>query len=571
MKFSTTQISYFLNQNQIRQNIGALLKYVLFLLGVIAVYTVLFHLIMLYAEGRDYSWITGLYWTLTVMSTLGFGDITFESDAGRAFTIVVLLSGIVLLLIMLPFAFIRFFYAPWIEAQIHVQCPRAAPPDTAGHVVICRYDTIAPNLIKRLRQRGIPYFVIESDSAAAVRLYNDGVSVVQGEIDSRQTYENLRVGKARMIFANAEDTTNTNIILTIREIAPTVPIAAVAANEDSIDILELSGATRVLPLKHTLGEHLASRISVGRGQTRVIRKIDDWLVVEFTVHNTRLKNLKIRETRIRELSGASVVGVWERGRLLPAEPDQTLSDFSVPVAVGTKEQIDKLEKMLAESASEAASATEAALIIGGGKVGCAAAAALKRKGVTVFAVDCEKDLRDSLGQVADRVTIGDAADRETLMRGGLREASLVILSTNDDAVNIYLSIYCRRLNPDLRIVSRITHERNLEAIHRAGADFVLSYTTLGIEAILSLLRGHEPVLVGEGVELFTIPVPARLANKPLKDSAIGSNTGLSVVAVKRGDELLPHLTAETVLLPEMQLLMLGSRDQRRAFAEAFEK
>ena len=79
------------------------------------------------------------------------------------------------------------------------------------------------------------------------------------------------------------------------------------------------------------------------------------------------------------------------------------------------------------------------------------------------------------------------------------------------------------------------------------------------------------MLVGEGVELFTIPVPARLANKPLKDSAIGSNTGLSVVAVKRGDELLPHLTAETVLLPEMQLLMLGSRDQRRAFAEAFEK
>lgn len=570
MKFSTTQISYFLNQNQIRQNIGALLKYVLFLLGVIAVYTVLFHLIMLYAEGRDYSWITGLYWTLTVMSTLGFGDITFESDAGRAFTIVVLLSGIVLLLIMLPFAFIRFFYAPWIEAQIHVQCPRAAPPDTAGHVVICRYDTIAPNLIKRLRQRGIPYFVIESDSAAAVRLYNDGVSVVQGEIDSRQTYENLRVGKARMIFANAEDTTNTNIILTIREIAPTVPIAAVAANEDSIDILELSGATRVLPLKHTLGEHLASRISVGRGQTRVIRKFDDWLVVEFTVHNTRLKNLKIRETRIRELSGASVVGVWERGRLLPAEPDQTLSDFSVPVAVGTKEQIDKLEKMLAESASEAASATEAALIIGGGKVGCAAAAALKRKGVTVFAVDCEKDLRDSLGQVADRVTIGDAADRETLMRGGLREASLVILSTNDDAVNIYLSIYCRRLNPHLRIVSRITHERNLEAIHRAGSDFVLSYAPLGAESVIALIEGREPVIMGEGVEFFTVDLPAPLAGRTLAESGISSLTGLTVLAVQTGGETIANPSASTKLPKNSRLNVLGTTEQLQNYTKTFQ-
>jgi Trk K+ transport system NAD-binding subunit len=88
---------------------------------------------------------------------------------------------------------------------------------------------------------------------------------------------------------------------------------------------------------------------------------------------------------------------------------------------------------------------------------------------------------------------------------------------------------------------------------------------------LSLLRGHEPILVGEGVELFTISVPPSLANKPLKESAIGSDTGLSVVAVKRGEELLPHLTAETVLLAEMQLLVLGSRDQRRAFAEAFER
>jgi hypothetical protein len=135
MKFLTTQISYFLNQNQIRQNIGALLKYVLFLLGVIAVYTVLFHLIMLYAEGRDYSWITGLYWTLTVMSTLGFGDITFESDAGRAFTIVVLLSGIVLLLIMLPFAFIRFFTRRGLRRKFtfNVRAPRRpTPPVTSS-------------------------------------------------------------------------------------------------------------------------------------------------------------------------------------------------------------------------------------------------------------------------------------------------------------------------------------------------------------------------------------------------------------------------------------------------------
>ena len=49
-------------------------------------------------EGRADSWPTSVYWTLTTMTTLGFGDITFESDAGRIFSIVVLLSGSVFLL-----------------------------------------------------------------------------------------------------------------------------------------------------------------------------------------------------------------------------------------------------------------------------------------------------------------------------------------------------------------------------------------------------------------------------------------------------------------------------------------
>lgn len=75
-------------------------------------------------EGQEHSWITGLYWTLTVMSTLGFGDITFTSDIGRLFTVVVLVSGIVLLLMVLPFAFIRHFYAPWLEEQTKRRAPR---------------------------------------------------------------------------------------------------------------------------------------------------------------------------------------------------------------------------------------------------------------------------------------------------------------------------------------------------------------------------------------------------------------------------------------------------------------
>jgi len=567
IKILATQISYFLNQNQLRRNVGALLQYVFFLLAVIAVFTVLFHVIMIYGEGREYSWITGLYWTLTVMSTLGFGDITFHSDLGRAFTILVLLTGIVLLLIMLPFAFIRFFYAPWIEAQIHIQCPRSAPPNMTGHVIICRYDSIAPNLIKRLQHRDIPYFVIESDSAAAVALHNEGISVVQGDVDSSDTYERLRVGEARLIFANAADTINSNITLTIRDVAPDVTVVASAENEDSIDILELSGATTVLPLKKMLGENLANRVNAGGKRSHIVRDLGAWTVVEFTVNNTQFEGQKLRDTKIRELAGVNIVGVWERGRLLPAAPDMTLSELSVPVAVGTKGQAQKLDELLALHETEALPGS--VLVIGGGKVGCSAAAALKEKGLTVFVVDCDPELLGGLKHVADRVTIGDAADRETLMRGGLTEASLVILSTNDDAVNVYLSIYCRRLNPDIRIVSRITHEKNLEAIHRAGTDFVLSYATLGAEAILAAVLGREPLIMGEEVEIFNVAVPPSLAGRTLSESGIGALTGLVVLAVESGHQTNASPFPSTELPADGRLTVLGTPLQLMSFKKQF--
>jgi voltage-gated potassium channel len=86
---------------------------------------------------------------------------------------------------------------------------------------------------------------------------------------------------------------------------------------------------------------------------------------------------------------------------------------------------------------------------------------------------------------------------------------------------------------------------------------------------MSLLRGYPPVLLGEGVELFSVVVPDMLAGRMLKDSAIGSGTGLSVVALQVGGELIAPLTSETRLPRGAELLMLGSHEQRAAFDQAF--
>jgi voltage-gated potassium channel len=565
MKFLTSQLLSLLIPKHVRPNLRALASYTLLLVATVALFSIGFHLIMSYVEGQEHSWVTGVYWALTVMTTLGFGDITFHSDLGRLFSVVVLLTGVVLLLIVLPFVFIRFFYAPWMESRMKFHAPRAVPPGTQDHVILCSLDSLATSLMVRLRLHGIPHFVIEPDPVKAVQLHIDGVPVVTGGVEDRATYEALEVEHARLVVVNYADTTNTNITLTIRDISPQVPIAALAEHEQSIDLLELSGSNHVLPLKLQLGEHLANRVNAGHLHCHVVGRVGDLLIAEFPVHNTPLVGRSLRDMQLRDTLGMNVVAVWERGHLVPVTPDTILADGSFPVVMGSEEQITNLDTYLVIYNTN----FNPVLVIGGGKVGCGTAQTLRSRGVTVHMIEREEGLRSSLEGVADKLFIGDAAELELLMSAGLADAPSVLLTTNDDAMNIYLAVYCRRLNPELRVISRITHERNIEAIHRAGADFVLSDSSLGAERVMSLLQSRESVILGEGFDLFYVPVPASLAGQSLADSHIRARTGLNVLALRLpGGEVVP-VTASMVLEPDCELVMLGSEPQRRDFTEEF--
>lgn len=547
-------------------------RYLMVLVGVVLLYGWLFHVIMAW-EGQDHSWFTGIYWALTVMSTLGFGDITFHTDLGRAFSTIVLLSGLVLLLIILPFLFIRHVYAPWLEqrTQARLSDLRDVPEDVSGHVLICASDPIALALVRRLELSNVPAFIIEHDSDTALRMQDSGIPVVKGEVDAVETLAAAGVKRARLVLANAKDTVNANIALTVRELSKSVEIAALADFEDSIDILEMSGATHVLPLTRRLGEHLANRVSGESTRANVIGRFHDLLLAEFHVRNTQLEGQTIRETRLREEIGASIVGVWQRGRLVPASPNFRLSALGIPVVVGTAEQIEELNRRLADDLVDRAHEEEAGpvLVLGGGRVGRAVARALKKRDMLVHMVERNPALERKLAGIPDRLVLGNAADREVLIRAGIRKAPSVVLTTHDDATNVYLTLYCRRLNPGARILTRVTHERSVAAIQRAGADFVLSYVSLGVQTVVAIAQRREVIVLGEGVDLFYIPVPNSIADKTLAETAIGARTGLNVIAIHEDGKVLTDLGPRRQLARGTSLLALGSADQRRRFAELY--
>lgn len=565
MRFPWSDLADVFGAGELRQNVLALLRYIVFLGVVILLFSGLFQVIMGH-EGQSHSWTTAIYWVVITMSTLGYGDVVFATDLGKLFSVVVLISGVVLMLVVLPFTFIRFFYAPWLEAQVRLRAPRRVPVEVRNHVIVTRHDEIASGISKQLRHRGIECYVIEPDPQKAARLLHEGVSVVTGDLDSKSTYTGLQAQQARLLLANCEDTTNTNITLTVREVSRDLPIVGVVEHADSTDILELSGCTHVLPLKLRLGESLANRVSAGLGELDIIGSFSGLQIAEFSARDTPLAGFETRDTQLRERTGLNIVGVWDHGHLIPAFPHTPINHNSIVVVVGSPEQLSTLARMLPGHQPHSGAP---GLIIGTGIVGATATRTLKRKGLRVHALDRDPLAAERVQGIADHVFIGDANDREVLQRAGLDEVSSVLLSTADDAMNVYLAVYLRRLKPDLRIVSRITHDRNLEAIHRAGADFVLSYSSLGAEAVVSLIEGHELVMLGEGVDLFSVPLPASLENKLLSESRIGSLTGLSVVAIQQNGETVTKLRSEMRLEPGAQLVMLGDTEQRTLFSEAF--
>ncbi len=561
MKYMPSQLSYFLQHSNVKRNLRSLMNFLAVMVVTILIYSTIFHFIMEY-EGRHYSWITGLYWTLTVMSTLGFGDITFSSDLGRVFSMVVLMSGIVFLLIMLPFTFIRFFYAPWLESQAQARAPRSIPADTKNHVIMTNLDPIASSLIRKFKQYNYQYVIAVDDVQTASNLHDKGYRVVVGYLDKPETFEKLRVQKAALVLVNRDDVINTNVIATIREVSASVPIVTIADNEDSVDILEFAGATHVFQFARMLGVTIAQHTLGTSAQANILGGFGDLRIAEAHAFRTPLEGKTLTESRLRERTGVNVIGTWKRGRFEIPRPDMLIDSRTILLLAGTVEHFNRYDEQIASDRTYDAPV----VILGGGRVGQAAAEVLDERGVDFRVVEKNRNIiRDD-----ERYILGSAADIHTLERAGIsREAPIVLITTRNDDVNIYLTIYCRELRPSIQIISRASLDRNISKLYTAGADLVLSYGSMGSNRVLNILKPDEIMMLAEGLNVFKARIPSTLAGKTISASRIREKTGCNVVAIKSAEGTTINPPPNAILQEGDQLILIGTPEAEKQFLERY--
>jgi Trk K+ transport system NAD-binding subunit len=564
MKFLPSMLMYFFQSATTRRNVGRLLKFVAVLAIMVTVYSVLFHVLMEY-EGRYFSWITGFYWTLVTMTTLGFGDITFTGDLGRVFSMVVLVSGVVFLLVMLPFTFIQFFYAPWLESQAKVRAPRELPEDTSGHVILTSCDPVSIALVAKLVQLQRPYAFLIPDLQQTLERYDQGYKVVLGARDDPETYRLLRADRAALIVATNDDLIGTNIAFTVREVSERVPIVTNAELEESVDILELAGSTHVFQFARMLGRGLARRVLGAGMRANVIGQFDQLLIAEASAMRTPLEGKSLAESRLREMTGITVVGVWERGRFAIPDPQTRIRAATVLLLAGSEEQLGRYDETIGAHSHAAAAAAAPVLILGGGRVGKAAAELLAERQIDYRIVEKDRQVLER----GDKVVLGSAADLDTLVRAGIREAPSVIVTTHDDDLNIYLTIYCRRLRPDIQVISRATLDRNVGTLHRAGADLVISYASMGANAVLNVLRPNQELMLEEGLNVFRVAVHSDLAARTLGECRIREHTGCSVIAVKTDGRLSVNPDPSIRFKAGDELILIGTPEAEKQFVTQY--
>ena len=128
------------------------------------------------------------------------------------------------------------------------------------------------------------------------------------------------------------------------------------------------------------------------------------------------------------------------------------------------------------------------IICGAGRVGRSVARELLLKPAPFVVIDNSAEKMQKLDPTW-LVLSGDATQEHTLREAQVERASGLVAAATTDAINLYIILTARSLNPKLKIIARASEEDAEKHLRKAGADIVISpYIFAGHRIAQSFLR-----------------------------------------------------------------------------------
>jgi len=227
---------------------------------IIAFITVIFGGTIGYTIIEGWPFNEALYMTIITVSTVGFQEVRPLSITGRIFTIILILSGIMIIAAGANFIFSSIIHGTFRDV-FRRQGMEKKLAKIENHFIICGLGTIGEDIIKEFIRVGKPFVLIEMQKEVAEKMEKDHPDMlyVIGNATDDEVLKRAGIDKAKGVIAVLRhDADNLYICLSARSLNPKLRIISRAIESESIDKLRRAGADYVFSPERIGGVSLAA-------------------------------------------------------------------------------------------------------------------------------------------------------------------------------------------------------------------------------------------------------------------------------------------------------------------------
>jgi voltage-gated potassium channel len=299
---------------------------------------------------EGWSFLDAIYMTVTTITTVGFREIRPLSEAGRIFTIVLIIFGVGGALYVLTniMGYI-------LEGQFGITMGRRRMKNRITrlkeHFILCGYGRVGQEIAQAFSEEGVPFVIIANNEQHIAKADKEGYLYLFGDATSDEVLKEAGIERAHgLVAAVGTDTDNTFITLSARELRPDLFIEARSSSSESEGKLRRAGADRVIS-PHAIGGRrmamLALRpavvdfidtVTYGRGREMELENVD-------VAGGSPLIGRTMAQARSKV--GITVLAMRKKsGKLLANPPgEEIIEEGDRLIVIGTKKRLAALESL----------------------------------------------------------------------------------------------------------------------------------------------------------------------------------------------------------------------------------
>jgi voltage-gated potassium channel len=307
---------------------------------------------------EGYTWLEAFYMTIITISTVGFGYIRPLSPAGMIFTIGLLFAGLGVVLYtagtvtakIVEGEFQQFFGRRRMEKQIDA---------LTNHYLVCGYGRIGEVICRELASKPVPFVVIELEEERVRKVEDAGYLLLKGDATDEKVLLVAGVIRAKGLFATMPvDADNVFMVLTAKDLNPSIFVVARAETERSEKTLTHAGADKVIS-PYAMGGHRMAQAALRPAVVDIIELATHYQSLELQLEEivvpmgSPCEGVTLRDSGLRQEPGVIVVAIKRAlgGMVFNPSADEKIEAGDSLVALGEVARLKGLERRVGLTSS----------------------------------------------------------------------------------------------------------------------------------------------------------------------------------------------------------------------------